>query len=46
MQLILELMPIVNATRITMSMKVKADGIVAYGIGLWVVRIVRVDVGL
>lgn len=46
MQLILELMPIVNATRVTMSMKVKADGIVVCGVGLWVVRIVRVDIGL
>jgi hypothetical protein len=46
MQFILELVPVVDTTRIAVSMKIEADGIVADGIRLWVIRIVRVGVGL
>lgn len=46
MQLIFELVPVVDTTRIAVSMKIKADGIVVDGIRLWVVRIIRVGVGL
>jgi len=46
-EFVFELVPVVDATRIAVSMKIKNDRIVVgKSIGLGVVWIVRVDVGL
>ena len=41
-----EFVPIIDATRVAMGMKVEANGIVVDGIGLRVVGIVRVGIRL
>lgn len=47
MEFVFELVPVVKATRIAMGVKVETDRIVVgNSVGLWVIGIVRVDVGL
>ena len=47
MEFVFELVPVVNTTRIAMGVKVETDRIVVgNSVGLWVIGIVRVDVGL
>ena len=47
MEFVFELVPVVDTTRIAVSMKVETNRIVVGdSVGLWVIGIVRIDVGL
>lgn len=46
MEFSFEFVPVIDATRVAMGMKVEANGIVIDGVGLRVIGIVRVGIGL